>query len=49
MPTPYPRLTGEQKDRLLPQVAVYLAAMAWCRAGHPAQAFVYQGEQLELF
>jgi hypothetical protein len=48
-PRPYPRLTAAQKEHMLREVRLYFAAMAWCRAGHPARTFVYQGEQLELF
>jgi hypothetical protein len=57
-PRPYPRLTAEQMDRLLPQVAQYLAVTDWCRAGRHARDFVdpsihmpvtTEGEQLELF
>jgi hypothetical protein len=47
-PRPYPRLTAEQMDRLLPQVALYLAMQDRFRsAQHDAVAT--KGEQLELF
>jgi hypothetical protein len=47
-PRPYPRLTAEQMDRLLPQVALYLALQDRFRsAQHDAVAIT--GEQLELF
>jgi len=57
-PRPYPRLTDEQMDNILRQVALYLAMMDWCRSGHHARDFVdpsihtrvtTKGEQLELF
>jgi hypothetical protein len=57
-PRPYPRLTAGQKDNVLREVALYLAVMDWCRAGHHARDFVDprlhtpvtpEGEQLELF
>jgi hypothetical protein len=57
-PRPYPRLTAEQKDNMLRELALYLARMDWCRSGHQARDFVdpsiqtpvtTEGEQLELF
>jgi hypothetical protein len=57
-PRPYPRLTAEQIDHVLRQVALYLAVNDWCRAGHHARDVVdpsrhtpvtTEGEQLELF
>ena len=57
-PRPYPRLTAEQKDNMLGEVAPYLAVMDWCRSGRQARDFVdpsihtpvtTEGEQLELF
>jgi hypothetical protein len=59
-PRPYPRLTAEQIDNMLRQVALYLALMDWCRSGHDVRDFDYvrhsiqaramtEAEQLELF
>jgi hypothetical protein len=59
-PRPYPRLTAEQIDNMLRQVALYLALMDWCRAGHDIRDFDYirhgietrtmtRAKQLELF
>jgi hypothetical protein len=47
-PRPYPKLTPEQKDRMLRQVAWYLATMARYRIGQQG-AVEAAGEQLELF
>jgi hypothetical protein len=47
-PRPYPRLSAEQKNRLLRQVAWYLAAMAPYQSGQQ-RLVVSTGEQLELF
>jgi hypothetical protein len=59
-PRPYPRLTAAQIDHMLRQVALYLALMDWCRAGHDVRDFDYvrhdiqtramtKAKQLELF
>jgi hypothetical protein len=47
-PRPYPRLTAEQMDRLLPQVALYLALQDRFRSAQH-DAIATKGEQLELF
>jgi hypothetical protein len=47
-PRPYPRLTAEQMDRLLPQVALYLALQDRFRAAQHG-AVTTKGEQFELF
>jgi hypothetical protein len=47
-PRPYPRLTAEQMDRLLPQVALYFALQDRFRATQHG-AVATEGEQLELF
>jgi hypothetical protein len=59
-PRPYPRLTAEQLDNVLRQVALYLALMDWCRSGRDVRDFDYvlygihtrvmtKAKQLELF
>lgn len=45
---PYPRLSAEQMDRLLPQVAQYFALQDRFRAAQHG-AVATKGEQLELF
>ena len=47
-PRPYPKLTPEQKDRMLRQVAWYLTLMARYRLGQH-RLIASTGEQLELF
>jgi len=47
-PRPYPRLTEEQKDRILRQVVLYLA-MQDSQRPVKIGTVAPQGEQLELF
>jgi hypothetical protein len=46
-PRPYPRLTAAQKDDMLREVALYLAVMDWCRAGHLARDFDFVGHGIQ--
>ena len=47
-PRPYPRLSPEQKERILRQVAEYFTAMEHYQSGQHRPA-TSAGEQLDLF